>query len=125
MRRLLFDAGNDIDDLMVLCRADITSKNPKKVERLKHNFDIVMQKFAEVEAKDAIRNFKNPIRGEYIMATFGIPPGRPIGILQEHVKNAILDGLIENDFEAADRLMRAKAAEMGLVPVTKDTEWTL
>ena len=119
VRRLLFDAGNDIDDLMVLCRADITSKNPKKVERLKHNFDIVMQKFAEVEAKDAIRNFKNPIRGEYIMATFGIPPGRPIGILQEHVKNAILDGLIENDFEAADRIMRAKAAEMGLAPVTK------
>ena len=116
VRRLLFDAGNDIDDLMVLCKSDITSKNPKKVERLKHNFDIVRQKLVDVEAKDAIRNFKNPIRGEYIMETFGIPPGRPVGIIQEHVKNAILDGIIENRFEDADRLMREKAAEMGLFP---------
>ena len=116
VRRLLFDAGNDIDDLMVLCKSDITSKNPKKVERLKHNFDIVKQKLADVEAKDAIRNFKNPIRGEYIMETFGIPPGKPVGMIQEHVKNAILDGIIENRFEDADRLMREKAAEMGLFP---------
>ena len=116
VRRLLFDAGNDIDDLMVLCKSDITSKNPKKVERLKHNFDIVKQKLADVEAKDAIRNFKNPIRGEYIMETFGIPPGKPVGMIQEHVKNAILDGIIENRFEEADRLMREKAAEMGLFP---------
>lgn len=117
VRRLLFDAGNDIDDLMVLCKADITSKNPRKVERLKKNFDIVKEKLVEVEAKDAIRNFKNPIRGEYIMETFGIPPGKPVGIIQEHVKNAILDGVIENSFADADRLMREKAASMGLYPV--------
>ena len=117
VRRLLFDAGNDIDDLMVLCKADITSKNPRKVERLKKNFDIVKEKLVEVEEKDAIRNFKNPIRGEYIMETFGIPPGKPVGIIQEHVKNAILDGVIENSFDDADRLMREKAASMGLYPV--------
>lgn len=115
VRRLLFDAGNDIDDLMLLCNADITSKNLKKVEKLKRNFELVQQKLADVEAKDAIRNFKNPITGEYIMETFGIPPCREIGILKEYVKNAILDGVIENSFNDADRLMREKAAEMGLV----------
>ena len=114
MRRLLFDAGNDIDDLMLLCNADITSKNIRKVERLKQNFELVQQKLADVEAKDAIRNFKNPITGEYVMEVFGIPPCHEIGVLKEFVKNAILDGIIENDFGQADRLMRSKAAEMGL-----------
>ena len=114
VRRLLFDAGNDIDDLMLLCNADITSKNPKKVERLKKNFELVRQKLADVEAKDAIRNFKNPISGEYIMETYGIQPCREIGIIKEYVKNAILDGIIENRFEEADRLMREKAAELGI-----------
>ena len=113
VRRLLFDAGNDIDDLMLLCNADITSKNPRKVERLKRNFELVKGKLADVEAKDAIRNFKNPITGEYIMKTYGIPPCREIGIIKEYVKNAILDGVIENRFEDADRLMREKAAELG------------
>ena len=113
VRRLLFDAGNDIDDLMLLCNADITSKNPRKVERLKKNFDLVKRKLADVEAKDAIRNFKNPITGEYIMNVYGIPPCREIGIIKEYVKNAILDGIIENRFEEADRLMREKAAELG------------
>ncbi len=113
VRRLLFDAGNGIDDLMLLCNADITSKNPKKVERLRKNFELVRQKLAEVEAKDAIRNFKNPVTGEYIMEVYGIPPCREIGIIKEYVKNAILDGVIDNRFEDADRLMREKAAELG------------
>lgn len=113
VRRLLFDAGNSIDDLMLLCNADITSKNPRKVERLKRNFDLVKQKLADVEAKDAIRNFKNPITGEHIMEVYGIPPCREIGIIKEYVKNAILDGVIENRFEEADRLMKEKAAELG------------
>ena len=117
VRRLLFDAGNDIDDLMLLCSADITSKNPRKVARLKANFQLVKAKLVEVEAKDAIRNFKNPITGDYVMALFGIEPCNTIGILKEAVKNAILDGEIENTFEAADVYMRNMAAGMGLTPV--------
>lgn len=116
VRRLLFDAGNDIDDLMLLCNADITSKNPVKVARIRQNFEMVKEKMVEVEAKDSIRNFKNPITGEYIMEVFGIPPGREIGVLKEYVKEAILDGVIDNEFEEADRIMREKAAELGLVP---------
>ena len=117
VRRLLFDAGNDIDDLMLLCNADITSKNPRKVARLHSNFELVKTKLVEVEAKDAIRNFKNPITGDYVMKLFGIEPCNTIGLLKEYVKNAILDGVIENTFEAADVLMREKAAELGLFPV--------
>jgi len=117
VRRLLFDAGNDIDDLMLLCHADITSKNPRKVARLHANFELVKTKLAEVEAKDAIRNFKNPITGDYVMELFGIEPCNIIGQLKEQVKNAILDGVIENSFEAADAFMRERAAEMGLHPV--------
>ena len=117
VRRLLFDAGNDIDDLMLLCHADITSKNPKKVARLHANFELVKTKLVEVEAKDAIRNFKNPITGDYVMELFGIEPCNTIGLLKEYVKNAILDGEIENSFDAADALMRAKASELGLSPV--------
>ncbi len=117
VRRLLFDAGNDIDDLMLLCNADITSKNPRKVARLHANFELVKKKLVEVEEKDAIRNFKNPITGDYVMDLFGISPCNVIGQLKEMVKNAILDGEIENSFEAADAFMRAKAAEMGYHPV--------
>lgn len=117
VRRLLFDAGNDIDDLMLLCHADITSKNPRKVARLHANFEVVKEKIIEVEAKDAIRNFKNPITGDYIMELYGIGPCNVIGQLKEAVKNAILDGEIENDFAAADAYMRMKAAELGLSPV--------
>jgi len=117
VRRLLFDAGEDIDDLMILCNADITSKNPEKVARLRRNFDLVKAKLVEVEQKDAIRNFKNPITGDYVMETFGIPPCNTIGQLKEYVKNAILDGIIGNNFEEADALMRKKASELGLKPV--------
>jgi len=117
VRRLLFDAGDDIDDLMILCNADITSKNPAKVQRIRRNFELVKTKLAEVEAKDAIRNFKNPITGEYVMQVYGIPPCHEIGELKEYVKNAILDGVIGNNFEEADELMRRKAVEMGLKAV--------
>ena len=117
VRRLLFDAGNDIDDLMLLCHADITSKNPRKVEKLHANFELVKSKMAEVEAKDALRNWKNPITGDYVMELFGIEPCNTIGQLKDMVKNAILDGEIENTFEAADAFMRMRAAEIGLHPV--------
>jgi poly(A) polymerase len=119
VRRLLFDAGNDIEDLMILCHADITSKNIRKVERLHANFELVKAKMAEVEAKDALRNWKNPITGDYVMELFGLSPCNTIGQLKELVKNAILDGDIENTFEAADALMREKAAEFGLFPVER------
>ena len=114
VRRLLFDAGDDIDDLMLLCNADITSKNPAKVARLHENFELVKRKLVEVEQKDEIRNFKNPITGEYIMEVYGISPCREIGEIKEYIKEAILDGVIGNNFEEADALMRSKASEMGL-----------
>lgn len=117
VRRLLFDAGDDIDDLMLLCHADVTSKNPQKVARIQSNFATVEQKLVEVEAKDAIRNFKNPIDGEYVMDLYGIPPCSIIGQLKEYVKESILDGRIGNNFEEADALMRVKAEELGLKPV--------
>ena len=119
VRRLLFDAGNDIDDLMLLCNADITSKNPAKVARIRHNFEMVREKMVQVQAKDDYRNWKNPITGEYIMEVFGIGPGKSIGILKECVKEAIMNGEIDNDFAAADALMRSRAAkpDLGLVPV--------
>ena len=116
VRRLLFDAGEDIDDLMILCNADITSKNPAKVARLRRNFELVKEKMAEVEAKDEIRNWKNPISGDYIMELFGIEPCNTIGQLKEMVKEAILDGVIPNTFEDADAFMRARAAQLGLQP---------
>lgn len=116
VRRLLFDAGEDIDDLMLLCNADITSKNPAKVARLRRNFELVKAKMAEVEAKDQIRNWKNPITGDYVMELFGIEPCNTIGQLKEMVKEAILDGVIPNTFEDADAFMRERAAELGLQP---------
>ena len=114
VRRLLFDAGDDIDDLMLLCNADITSKNEAKVARIRANFELVRRKLVEVEAKDAIRNFKNPIDGNYVMEVYGIPPCSEIGQLKEMVKEAILDGVIGNNFEEADAYMRQRAPELGL-----------
>jgi poly(A) polymerase len=117
VRRLLFDAGEDIDDLMLLCNADITSKNPVKVARLRRNFELVKEKMAEVEAKDEIRNWKNPITGDYIMQLFGLEPCSTIGELKEMVKNAVLDGEIPYTFEAADAYMRKVARDtLGLQP---------
>ena len=114
VRRLLFDAGDDIDDLMTLCNADITSKNEAKVARIRANFELVKRKLVEVEEKDAIRNFKNPIDGLYVMQVYGIPPCSEIGQLKEMVKEAILDGVIGNNFEEADAYMRQRAPELGL-----------
>jgi len=114
VRRLLFDAGDDVDDLMILCKADITSANEQKVERFKKQYEHVKQKLVEVEAKDAVRNFKNPISGDLIMEKYGIPPSHPIAIIKDYIKESILDGVIPNDYDAAYRLMEQKAAEIGL-----------
>ena len=113
VRRLLFDAGEDIEDLMILCNADITSRNPEKVKRFMANFDLVRSKMVELEERDRIRNFQPPVTGEEIMAEFGLPPCREIGIIKEHIKNSILDGVIPNERQAALALMYAKAEELG------------
>jgi len=115
IRRLLFDAGDDIDALMKLCRADITSKNFEKVGRFLKNFDLVEQKIVEVEQKDHIRNFQPPVTGDEIMQMFQIPPGRIIGEIKEQIKEAILDGEIRNDREEAMALLMKIAQEKGLV----------
>ena len=114
IRRLLFDAGNDIDALMMLCRADITSKNYDKVSRFLKNFDLVEQKIKEVEEKDHIRNFQPPVTGDEIMKLYNLPPGRIIGEIKEQIKDAILDGVIMNNKEEAMELLQKIAREKGL-----------
>ena len=114
VRRLVFDAGNDIDDLITHCEADITTKNPEKKKRYLNNFKIVRKKIKEVEARDQIRNFQPPITGEIIMETYNLKPCREIGTIKEAIKEAILDGEIANNYDEAFQFMLKKAAKLGL-----------
>lgn len=114
IRRLLFDAGDDIDQLMILCKADITSKNEARVKRYLANYEVVIQQLKEVEENDQLRNFQPPVTGEEIMKTFGIPPSKPIGQIKNAIKEAILEGVIPNEIEAARNLMHQIASDMGI-----------
>lgn len=116
IRRLLFDAGDDLEDLMMLCRADITSKNKDKVRRYLENYELVMERLKAVEEEDHIRNWQPPVSGEVIMSTFGIGPSKEVGIIKNAIKDAILDGEIPNNYEAAYHFMLKKGLALGLFP---------
>lgn len=117
VRRLIHDAGDDLEDLMTLCRADITSKNVEKVKRHLANFDHVVEKMTELEARDHIRNYQPPVDGQEIMATFGLGPCATVGTIKQAIKNAILDGLVANEHDAAYAYMLTVAESLGLTPV--------
>ena len=121
VRRLLFEAGDDIEDLMMLCEADITSKNEVRKKNFLQNFKIVRQKLVDIEEKDRIRNFQPPVNGEEIMQLFNLQPCRQVGELKSALKDAILDGLVPNEHDVALRFILDKAAQMGLVPQVQDT----
>lgn len=125
IRRLLFEAGDDIDDLMKLCEADITSKNPRKVQRYLRNFKMVRRKLQEVEEEDSIRNWQPPITGDIIIKTFDIEPGKVIGTIKDAIKEAILDGQVKNDFDAAYEFMIEKGRELGLQPVKQRSDFEM
>jgi poly(A) polymerase len=114
VRRLLFEAGDDVEKLMMLCESDITSGNDSKVKLYLRNFELVRNKMSDLEERDRVRNFQPPISGDLIMQTYNLPPCSVIGEIKEVIKNAILDGVIPNDYDAAYKLMEEEAAKRGI-----------